>query len=44
VAELRASPAVDTLLAADIDSDGDGTPDGISIGFSATAGTVRLDD
>lgn len=44
VAELRASPAVDTLLAADIDSDGDGRPDGISIGFSATGRPILLDD
>jgi hypothetical protein len=43
VAELRASPAVSTLLAADIDTDGDGTPDAISIGFTATAEPVEID-
>lgn len=44
VAELRASPAITTLLAADIDTDGDAIADAISIGFSATAVPVRLDD
>lgn len=44
VTELRASPAITTLLAADIDTDGDTMMDAISIGFSATAVPVRLDD
>jgi hypothetical protein len=43
VTELRASPAVAVLLAPDIDTDADGTPDAISIGFSATARPVTLD-
>jgi hypothetical protein len=40
VAELRASPAVATLLGADVDTDGDGTADRISIGFSVQAKSV----
>lgn len=40
VAELRASPSVATLLGADVDTDGDGTPDRLSIGFSVQAERV----
>lgn len=43
VTELRASPAVAVLLAPDVDTDGDGANDAISIGFSATARTVALE-
>lgn len=40
VAELRASPAVATLLGADIDTDDDGLADRLSIGFSVQAESV----
>lgn len=40
VAELRASPAVSTLLGADIDTDDDGVADRLSIGFSVQAQSV----
>lgn len=43
VRELRASPAVAVLLAPDVDTDGDGTPDAISIGFSATARPITVE-
>ncbi len=40
VPELRASPAVATLLGADVDTDGDGDADRLSIGFSVQARSV----
>lgn len=43
VTELRASPAVSVLLAPDVDTDGDGAADAISIGFSATARAINVD-
>ncbi len=43
VIELRASPAVATLLGADIDTDDDGTPDRLSIGFAVTARPVIIE-
>jgi hypothetical protein len=40
VAELRASPAISTLLGADVDTDDDGVADRLSIGFSVEAESV----
>lgn len=43
VAELRASPAVASLLGFDVDTDGDGVPDRLSLGFAARASAVELE-
>ena len=43
VEELRASPAVMTLLGADVDTDGDGAADRLSIGFSVEAERVVIE-
>jgi hypothetical protein len=43
VAELRASPAVSTLLGADVDTDDDGVMDRLSIGFSVGAEDVVVE-